>query len=390
MGTRMVRGRLFWKFFFFFWLAQFVTSIGVGAAIWLLHLKHSHSSPPPAPPAAFERAPPMPDTFPGNALPSLRGDPSPKQGKPPIPLLMPPLMPIIAGSLVSLLFAALLAWYFARPIHNLRTAFAALTDGRLDTRVGAAMSDRRDELADLGKDFDQMAERLQGLLDTQRRLLHDVSHELRSPLARLQATACLLRQQPERSTEYIQRIERDTTRMDQLVGELLTLARLDAGMAGNMDDEVDLREIVADVVEDARIEVEGKGCRIDIADDVSAIVLGNHALIQRALENIVRNAVRHSPDGGRILITVSLDVDISTEKVRLEVSDQGPGVFEGDLEAIFTPFFRSGTADAFSGYGLGLAIARRVALAHRGSIHAVNRPEGGLTVTLMLPNAQRV
>jgi signal transduction histidine kinase len=385
----MVRGRLFWKFFFFFWLAQFVTSIGVGAAMWLLHPEHAHS-PQPAPcgPAGFERAPPAPDAFPGHSAPSLRGGPGPQQGKSPLPLLMPPLMPIIAGSLVSLLFAALLAWYFARPIHHLRTAFAALTDGRLDTRVGAAMSDRRDELADLGKDFDRMAERLQGLLETQRRLLHDVSHELRSPLARLQAAVGLLRQQPERSTEYIQRIERDTTRMDQLVGELLTLARLDAGMAGKMDDEVDLCEIVADVVEDARFEADGKACRIDIEDDVSAIVPGNHALIQRALENLVRNAVRHSPDGGRIVITVSLDVP--AEKVRLEVSDQGPGVFEGDLEAIFTPFFRSGAADAFSGYGLGLAIARRVALAHRGSIHAVNRPEGGLAVTLILPSAQRV
>ena len=172
-------GRLFWKFFLIFWLAQLVTSIGVGVAIWLEHPVHGAAggmfaggAPPPPPPGVD---------------PALR-PPPPQHG------WLPPPLPILAGSVVSLLFAALLAWYFARPIRNLRAAFESVAGGKLETRIGASMGRRKDELADLGQDFDHMAARLQALLDTQRRLLHDVSHELRSPLARLQAAADLMRQ----------------------------------------------------------------------------------------------------------------------------------------------------------------------------------------------------
>jgi len=350
-------GRLFWKFFFFFWLAQVATAVGVGMAVWVEHPERGPAFaggyPPPSPPPGGERPPHLP----------------------------PPFIPILAGSVVSLLFAALLAWYFSRPIRSLRAAFESVAGGRLETRIGASMGRRHDELADLGQDFDRMAGRLESLLDAQRRLLHDVSHELRSPLARLQAAADLMRQQPERGAEFVERIERDTARMDRLVGELLTLARLDAGMTGKLDEEVDLREVVADIADDARFEADAKGCALEIDLNGPVVARGSHELLYRAVENVVRNAVRHSPEGG----TVAVSAHTIGGRLRVTVADRGPGVFDGDLAAIFDPFFRSGPVSSAAGYGLGLAITRRVIEAHGGRVFAANRSEGGLSVMLELP-----
>ena len=368
-------GRLFWKFFFFFWLAQFVTSLGVGFAIWALRPLHpnpNHPPPPPqmersAPPGGWDRPPP--DMGPG--------------GPPPHHSPIPPLMPILAGSIVSVIFAALLAWYFARPIRTLRGAFEAVAAGRLETRIGAAMRPRRDELADLGGDFDRMAERLQNLLEGQRRLLHDVSHELRSPLARLQAAVDLMQQQPERAAEFVVRIERDTGRMDRLVGELLTLARLDAGMGDTPREVLDLTALVAEIVDDARLEAEARDCRIaaDIAADLP--VTGNRDLLRRALENVLRNALRHAPPGSAVTVTAHKD----GSQARVAIADDGSGVPSTDLEAIFAPFYRAANTDAFAGYGLGLAITQRVMHLHGGAVCAANRPAGGFVVTLSLPLA---
>jgi signal transduction histidine kinase len=368
-------GRLFWKFFLVFWLAQVVTSVGVGVAIWLEHPARGSG------PGAFGGGPrPPPPGFTGADRPPLPSSP-PYAGAPLPRRLPPPLLPILAGSVVSLLFAALLAWYFARPIRNLRAAFESVAGGKLETRIGASMGRRNDELADLGKDFDHMAGRLQNLLGAQRRLLHDVSHELRSPLARLQAAADLMRQQPERGAEFIERFERDTARMDKLVGELLTLARLDAGMTGKLDEEVDLREAVADIADDARFEADGKRCTIEVDVNGSVVARGSRELLYRAIENVVRNAVRHSPEGG----TVAISAQAVDGRLCITVADRGPGVFEGDLAAIFDPFFRSGPGRSSVGYGLGLAITRRVVEAHGGAVSAANQPGGGLLVTLELP-----
>jgi len=362
-------GRLFWKFFFFFWFAQVATSAGVGIAVWLNHPEHGPGA------RMFEAMPPPPEF----SRPDRR-PPRPDDGVPPSRLPMP-LMPILTGSAVSLLFAALLAWYFAKPIHSLRAAFESVAGGKLETRVDESMRHRNDELADLGSDFDRMANRLESLIEGQRRLLHDVSHELRSPLARLQAATGLLRQQPDRATEFIERIERDTGRMDMLVGELLTLARLDAGMAGQLDETVELPELLADIAEDARFEAEGKRCSIDVEMNGPTIARGSRELLHRAIENVVRNAVRHSPDDGHVKISTHA----SDGRLLLTVVDAGPGVSEKELASIFEPFVRSAREGSFSGYGLGLAITRRVIEAHGGSVSAVNRPEGGLVVTLELP-----
>lgn len=344
--------RLFLKFFIILWLAQFVTVLGVSTLIWT----HGHENPPPPPPS--HRPPPPRSIF-------------------------PPLMPIAVGSVVSLIFAWWLAGYFARPIRTLHEAFADEASGKLDTRIGTRMGRGQDELAALGKDFDHMAERLQQLVESQRRLLHDVSHELRSPLARLQAAAGLLQQQPERAQEFIARVQRDTERIDTLVGELLTLARLDAGTTDSLRQPVDLGEIVADVTDDARFEAAAKACAIAVDADGALMVRGNRELLYRALENIVRNAVQHTADRSSIEVSAHA-VD---GRAIVTVGDRGSGVTAGDLEAIFEPFFRSGMR-ASSGYGLGLAIAHRVVRTHHGRIVAANRPEGGLLVTIDLPAVQ--
>lgn len=359
-------GRLFWKFFFFFWLAQFLTSLGVGVIFWLSHDEHGHE-PHHAPPPRWEEGRPPPRPEPG----------------PPPRSIFPPWQPLAAGSAISVLFAALLAWYFSRPIRSLHRAFSAVADGALDTRVSASMGDRRDELSDLGVAFDRMAEQLQGLVEGQRRLLHDVSHELRSPLARVQAAVDLLRQQPERGKELVDRIERDATRMDVLVGELLALVRIETGNAGRLDERVDLNELLAGLSEDLHFEANLKGCPVEFYLHDGLVVRGNAQLLHRAIENVVRNALRYSPSGGWLIVSGAK----TQESVSIEVCDEGPGVREDELALIFEPFFRGSGTDAFSGHGLGLAIVRRIVDAHGGRIAAANRPTGGFCVTLSFPLA---
>jgi len=370
-------GRLFWKFFLVFWLAQVVTSLGVGVAIWALRPNQFEAGPPApppfAPPPGIDGHPPPP---PHGDSPLRHGHPSP-----PRPFL-PPLMPLLAGSVVSLIFAALLAWYFARPIRGLRTAFEALAGGRLETRIGRSMGRRRDELADLGADFDRMADRLQTLMDGQRRLLHDVSHELRSPLARLQAAADLMRQQPERAAEMLERIERDTGRMDRLVGELLTLARLDAGVGDDRMESLDLDELVAEIAEDVGVEAEAQGVGVQLALGAASKVRGDADLLRRALENVLRNAVKHSLWGGSVEVCSRVDADVCC----IDVADRGPGVADAELASIFEPFYRGvGAAHRGEGYGLGLTITLRVLKRHGGSVWAENLREGGFAVHMRLP-----
>ncbi|HEY4372220.1 MAG TPA: ATP-binding protein [Burkholderiales bacterium] len=303
-----------------------------------------------------------------------------------------PLEPLIAGVFVSLIFAALLAFYISRPIKSLRGAFADAAAGRLETRVGPAMGARRDELADLGRDFDHMAGRLQDVIGAQRRLLHDVSHEMRSPLARMQAAIGLARQgsahgappKPEKVATAIERVERETARIDLLVEELLTLSRLDAGVAAGRAEEINVTELLGEIVEDACFEAQA--CRREVSLDAGAegVVKGTAELLHRAFENVIRNAIKHTAEGSTVTVSTRFD---GARQLRVLVQDAGPGVPEGELEDIFTPFFRGSNGSGTEGHGLGLAIAHRVVRAHGGTISAANRPEGGLTVTIALPLA---
>jgi two-component system OmpR family sensor kinase len=310
--------------------------------------------------------------------------PREQQMRPPPPLRgLSPFALVAFGALASLACSALLAWYLAKPIKNLRWALAAVSAGNLDTRVAERMGRRRDEIADLGRDFDHMAQQLQSLVGAQRRLLHDVSHELRSPLARLQAAVGLARQQPEHLDDWLTRIEREGARLDSLVGEVLTLSRLEAGLGTQSTDYVDLHDLVGEIADDAGFEAAASGRRVAFTGCGEVIVRARAELLRRAVENVIRNAVKYAPAGSAV--DVQLDAPDQSPRARLVVSDRGPGIPDGDLAAVFEPFFRGAGADSRSGYGLGLAIARRAVEAHGGSIRAINREGGGLEVEIELP-----
>jgi len=297
-----------------------------------------------------------------------------------------PLLPILAGTLASLMFSAALAWYFAKPIRSLRNAFAALAQGDLDTRVGSLMGKRRDELSDLGKDFDHMAGQIHSLVHAQQRLLHDVSHELRSPLARIQAAIGLAQQQPDKQQAMLERIERESQRMNDLVGELLVLSRLEAGVQGSESYEFDIGGLLDDIVEDACFEAERHQVAIRYDGIEETLVKGRIELLHRAIENVLRNALQHCKQGGEV--SVAARFDTGKRRLRVTVDDQGAGVAESDLSAIFEPFFRSGDRGKADSIGLGLAIAYRSIEAHHGRIQASNRPQGGLRVEIDIPFAE--
>lgn len=318
-------------------------------------------------------------------VPSTEAPRRPRRAAPISPLAI-----VGAGLLASLGFSALLAWYLTKPIRHLRSGFGSLARGALDTRVAERMGRRNDELADLGRDFDRMAGQLQQLIGAQRRLLHDVSHELRSPLARLQAAIGIARQDPARRDAMLERIERDTVRVDGLVGELLTLARLEAGPADAATEEVDLAEIVASIVDDARFEARAAGRELGYEERLERRhTTGRADLLHRAFENVVRNALKFAPPASRIDVRAESETD---GPFRLLVADRGPGIADDERETIFEPFHRGRAgapgqgADAPTpGYGLGLAIARRAIELHGGHIAAAPREGGGLVVTIELP-----
>jgi signal transduction histidine kinase len=292
-------------------------------------------------------------------------------------------LPIVAATVASLLFAALLAWYFSRPIRALQRAFDAAAAGDLAPKFEHAVPAPRligDELAELGHDFDRMAAQLRTLMEGQRRLLHDVSHELRSPLARLQAAIGLAHQRPDRLQASLERIERESVRMDRLVGELLTLSRLEAATTLPPTESIDLVEMIDQIADDARFEA---GAQVEVDAPEPVAVRGVPDLLWSAVENIVRNAVKHGA-GGRVDVCLHPDGEL----VHIEVLDQGPGIAPEHLGDVFEPFFRSNpTRNNVDGHGLGLAIAKRVVETHGGRLSAANRAEGGLRMTITLPRA---
>ncbi|HWS66699.1 MAG TPA: ATP-binding protein [Steroidobacteraceae bacterium] len=293
-----------------------------------------------------------------------------------------PPVPIVATLAASILTALLLARYVAKPIRSLRGAFEAAASGDLDRRIAPHLGARHDELADLGRDFDRMAARLKASMEGQRRLLHDVSHELRSPLARLQAAAGLIRQNPDQPEAMIGRIEEEITCIDHLVDELLTLSRLEAGELIYVEEEVDMRDLVRDIVHDANFEAEAHDREVNWDDRGSATLQGRPELLHSAIENIIRNALKHAPESR--IVRVETSVDAATQEYTLRVLDDGCGIPEDELPDLFTPFFRGASARP-DGYGLGLAIARRSIEAHGGTIRANNRAGGGLSVEIVLP-----
>lgn len=295
---------------------------------------------------------------------------------------LPLLLIISSAFLASLLFSALLAWYFTRPISNLKRAFQSLAEGHLDTRIGAMMSRRQDELAELGEHFDIMAARISSLINGQRQLLHDVSHELRSPLARIQAAIGIAQQQPDKVDSTLGRLEKEAERMSDLVGELLLLSRMETGVTHNNPTNFDINSLLDDIVADARFEAEAKPVHILYQHNGAVNLHGQQELLHRAIENVLRNAIKFSDNGDTIRLSAGLDAARTEFEVIIE--DEGPGVPEAELDKLFRPFFR-GSGQRREGIGLGLTIAQRAVAAHGGQIEASNRPQGGLQIRITLP-----
>ncbi len=295
-------------------------------------------------------------------------------------------VPLVLATLVGALVCLALARYLAAPMERLRSATLAYANGDFSHRVGPSLGGRKDELADLAFAMDHMAERLAALIESQRSLLRDVSHELRTPLARLQAALGLVRQRGGTIGDIeLERFERETERLSDLIGGILSFSRLDSGVEAARREAVSLEQMLRDVIADTAAEAEHGGCTLHLDAGEELPFAGDPLLLHSAFENVLRNAVRHAPAASEIHIAAAGDDDNNAYVIAIE--DRGPGVPEEMLERIFEPFVRVDEARATQsgGFGLGLAIARRAVLAHGGSIGAHNRPEGGLAVTIRLP-----
>ena len=294
--------------------------------------------------------------------------------------------------LVTLLCFAL-AYHIASPIHSIQATARRVAQGDLKARVPSSVSRRFDELAPLAKDFDSMVNRLDSLIQNQKNLLNSVSHELRSPLARINISLALLRNRcPADSDDLFQRLDRDVVRIDLLMGQLLTLSRLEARVSSAEREDVDFAQLVEEVAADANFEAQALGKSVSFQTTAS-IILRNadpHAL-RSACENIIRNAVRFTPPGSDVQIVLEVDRSAPEPLASLSIRDHGPGVPESSLPAIFQPFYRiNSDGEKTGGNGLGLAIASEAIRMHRGTIRAENLRPTGLQIIIQLPVAYDV
>jgi len=291
--------------------------------------------------------------------------------------------------LVTLLCFAL-AYYIASPIHSIQSTARRVAQGDLKARVPPSVSGRFDELAALAKDFDSMVGRLDLLIQTQRNLLNSVSHELRSPLARINLSLEILKKHsvPE-SDDTFQRLDRDVARIDLLMGQLLTLSRLESGLSSASREEVNFAQLLEETAADSNFEAQAGDKSVTLYMK-NSVILGNadsHAL-RSACENVIRNAVRFTQPGTDVEVVLEINRTTSEPLAFLSVRDHGPGVPEDSLQAIFQPFFRiNEDAEGPRGNGLGLAIAAEAIRLHGGKIWAENLVSTGLEIKIQLPKA---
>jgi len=279
---------------------------------------------------------------------------------------------------VEVLLCYWLALHLTSPVRRLQKAVERFGRGDLSARVG---STRRDELGQLARTFDRMASRIETLLTAERRLLLDISHELRSPLARL-GVAVELARTGENLDAALNRIQKESDRLNSLVGQLLQVTRAEGDPSLLRRDPVRLDQLVQQLVEDSHIEAESRGCEVKFETREPVTVEGDPELLRRAVENVIRNAIRYSPPDTAVEVSLAR----SNGHAVVDVRDRGPGVPEEALPRLFDAFYRVDTDRnrASGGAGLGLSIARRAIELHRGSIRARNA-DPGLEVELELP-----
>lgn len=292
--------------------------------------------------------------------------------------------------LIAIFFSGLICYllslYLTQPLRTLRLAAKSLAKGKLHTRVGYFAGHRKDEIAELSLEFDSMAEQLETLIHSKERLLQDISHELRSPLARLHIAVELGRKKSNHLAENeFDRIETECLRLNTLISEILDFARLDKSTNTLTKKQVNLSALLTEIINDANYEFSKNRPRVIMQNIESFDLLLDERLIHRAIENILRNALRYSPEDK--VVTVSVYPGTRKNTIFIDIEDQGPGVPEEQLTKIFSPFYRVDTArdKKTGGYGLGLAIAKKAVQLHHGKIQAINRETGGLLVRLVLP-----
>jgi len=285
-------------------------------------------------------------------------------------------------------------------VKKLRHATQEFARGNLSARVGPS-SGRRDELVSLGSDFDLMAEKIESLVQSQRRLLGDISHELRSPLARLNVALELARQRAgSEASSALARIQREAENLNEMIGQLLTLTRLETTGQDVPKAEFDLTRLLREIADDADFEAASNGRCVKLEAAENVPIVGNEQLLRRAIENVVRNAVHYTADGTAVQISLQTsksqssagagetgeDNRTTARRVEIVVRDHGPGVPATALQEIFRPFYRVDDARdrEAGGVGLGLAIAQRAIHLHGGTVEAVNEPDGGLVVRIIL------
>jgi two-component system, OmpR family, sensor histidine kinase CpxA len=285
----------------------------------------------------------------------------------------------------------LLVLFLTRPIAKLRAAARDLAGGKLTTRISQPTGERvfgGDEIQGLIHDFNHMADRLESLVDAQKMLLRDVSHELRSPLARLSVALELASEEaPEAMKNHLQRIEREAGRLNILIGHLLRLSSMESTDSLTLSEEFTLASLVETLVPDAEFEAQQRSCTIQVRGTCDCVIRGHSELIYRAIENIVRNAIRYTENGSVIEIDLRCETQQGSQTATLTVSDRGPGVPEDELVNVFRPFYRVDNARQRNtgGFGVGLALAERAVRLHRGEVQAQNRPGGGLIISLVIP-----
>ena len=294
----------------------------------------------------------------------------------------------VQGAL-SLLFIGLVGWWVARgvakPVEAIRKATRRMASGDLSARVDGPRRRAHDELTHLAHDFDAMAERIEALVAHDRSVLQDLSHELRSPLARLHLILDLARRSRDEkeAARYFQQAEQEIGRLDRMTGEMLALSRLEGGIPGVSREPVDVTALLRECVQRAELEAQARDITLITQADAQATVPGNELLLERAFDNLIANAIKFSPEGGRVELVVKPNV----ERVDVSIRDHGPGVPPAELESLFRPLFRGSNASRADGHGLGLAIVQRVLRAHGGEIQAENADGGGLIVRMQLPLA---
>lgn len=309
---------------------------------------------------------------------SMTAPPSPEKNKKVIMFAR-----LLSGVLVVIFVAWLAARWLTGPINQLRNASLELASGDLDTRVDSSVSSRRDELGELARDFDNMAQQINALISSNQRLIRDISHELRTPLARLHVALELARD--TNNPDYLDRIAKDAQQIDAMLADILTLSRLDLGESDSFE-KIALDQLLCDLIDDAQFEAQGKDIAVECVAAPNIFVIGSPALLASAIENVVRNAIRYTPEEGQIHVALKRSGDTAV----LTIADSGPGVPENELANIFRPFHRVASArDRQSGgHGVGLAICAAAISNHNGCVTAANQASGGLEVTISLPIQQ--